>query len=184
MSTKIPPKKSINDRAGGAILILIGVIYMLSEFYDFNLGQYSWPFFVIIPGIVAFVLALSLEEKTGKLLAHAGSVITISGLLLLYQNAFNHFESWAYAWALVLPTSIGIGQVIFGSVKKLDIYIENGKRYIKYGFAIFAVGFFFFELIIGLSGFGLNIIFGGYFLPLLLMALGLFFIFRRRGSDS
>lgn len=40
-----------------------------------------------------------------------GSIITTIGLLLLYQETFDHFESWAYAWALI-PTAVGVGIVI------------------------------------------------------------------------
>ncbi len=185
MSNSKSNKPARNDLVVGAALIVIGIAFWLNQYYGLRLARFSWPFFVIVPGILAFVFALSLEEKAGKWLAHVGSVITMAGFLLLYQNTFKHFESWAYAWALVLPTSIGIGQLIYGSLKNLESVVANGKRYIKYGITIFAVGFIFFELVIGISGFGLNkIVFGGYFFPLLLMALGTFFIFRRRGSSS
>ena len=39
------------------------------------------------------------------------------GVILLYQNAANHFESWAYAWGLVFPTATGLGRMIYGLLK-------------------------------------------------------------------
>ncbi len=182
-STSRKPVRS--DLIAGTVLIIVGIVFWLNQFYALRLGIFSWPLFVIVPGVLAFVFALSLEEKSGKWLAHAGSIITMAGLLLLYQNTFRHFQSWAYAWALVLPTSIGIGQVIFGSLKNSESDVVTGKRFIKYGLTLFALGFVFFELIIGISGFGLNkIVFGTYLFPALLIALGVFFLFRGRGSSS
>ena len=46
-----------------------------------------------------------------------GSAVTMVGTILLFQNTFDYFQSWAYAWALVFPTSVGVGQLIYGSIK-------------------------------------------------------------------
>lgn len=179
MSKNNTKKSARNDLAGGVILILIGVVYMLNEFFNFNLGQYTWPFFVIVPGLLVFIFALTLKAETGKWFATVGSIIAMAGILLLYQNIFNHFESWAYAWSLLVPTGLGLGQIVFGSLKGLDEYAQAGKLNMKRGMTIFVIGFVFFELVIGISGFGLSAIgLGKYTWPMLLIGLGLYVLLR------
>ena len=48
--------------------------------------------------------------------------------ILLYQNTADHFESWAYAWALVFPASTGLGQMIYGSLKERKEMVMTGGR--------------------------------------------------------
>src|SRR5579864_1938921 len=93
----------------GLLLVLLGVLLLIGQLAQIDIGHYGWPFFVIVPGIVLLVLALSARGAVSEGLAILGSVLTISGLILLYQNATDHFESWAYACALVFPGAIGIG---------------------------------------------------------------------------
>lgn len=182
MSKNKSPLISRNDLVAGAILILIGIFYLLGQMFNLNLAKFTWPFFIIVPGTLVFVLALTVETETGKGLAKIGSIITMIGLLLLYQNTFDHFSSWAYAWALVVPTSLGLGQIIYGSLKGLGDYVDTGKRSATRGIIIFVVGAVFFELIIGISGFGLSRI-GRYAWPVLLIGLGLFVLLRGRFSN-
>lgn len=153
----------------GGILIVLGILLLLVNVLDINLGRFGWPFFIIVPGILLFVFALAMEEQIGKLLAIVGSIVTMAGLLLLYQNTTDHWESWAYAWALVCPASIGFGQIIYGSLKSQEDMIKTGTRLAIIGIAIFLIGVIFFELVIGISGFGL----GHFVWPLLLIGLGL-----------
>lgn len=131
---------SRNDAVAGGILILLGIFYLLGQIFNFNLASFTWPFFVIVPGILVFVFGLTAKTELGKGLAITGSIITMVGLLLLYQNTFDRFESWAYAWALVVPTSVGLGQIIYGSLKGLGDYVDTGKRTASLGIIIFVVG--------------------------------------------
>src|SRR5438105_2944071 len=87
----------------GGLLILIGAILLAGQFVRIDVGHDGWPFFVIAPGVVILFLALTARGVVSEGLAVLGSIITVSGLILLYQNATDHFESWAYAWALVFP---------------------------------------------------------------------------------
>jgi hypothetical protein len=88
----------------------------------------------------------------------------MTGLILLYQNTADHFESWAYAWALVLPTSTGLGRMIYGSLNGKKEMVVTGGRSALIGVALFVVGAFFFELVVGISGLGLGL--GGFGWPL------------------
>jgi len=78
------------------------------------------------------------------------------GLLLFYQNPTGHWQSWAYAWALVAPTSIGLAQIVYGTFKGRAELVKTGLRVATVGGIMFLIGFFFFELVLGISGFGLG----------------------------
>jgi len=167
------------DIVFGSVLILLGIVFVLGQMFNFSLGRFLWPMYIIVPGAFLFLLSMTLEGKSGEWLASLGSLVTVVGLLLLYQNTFDHFQSWAYAWALVAPTSIGLGQVIYGSVKERERLVRNGKRLVAIGGAIFMVGGIFFELIIGISGFGLGRV-GHLAWPVLLILVGVMLLLRGR----
>lgn len=175
MSTE---ERNQSSRSGssalGIVFIVLGAFFLLAQFLDIDLGRFTWPFFIIIPGILVFVFALATGGATGEGIAIFGSVVTVTGLLLLYQNTFNHFESWAYAWALVAPTSVGLGRMIYGSLKGNQNSVQAGLKLASIGGVIFLVGFVFFELVIGISGFGL----GGIGMPILLVGLGALLLLR------
>jgi hypothetical protein len=152
----------------GSILILLGIVFLVGQVFNISLGDYLWPFFIIVPGVLLFIFALSLAGGTGEGFAILGSIVTMVGLILFYQNTTGHWESWAYAWALIAPTAIGLGQMTYGLLKGRGEMVRSGSRAAAVGLGIFLVGGFFFELILGISGFGL----GGLGWPLLLIGLG------------
>ncbi len=156
----------------GISLIALGVLLILFNVLNIDYVQFAWPFFVIVPGILIFGIALFVDETLGKLLIIPGSVITVTGIILLYQNTSNHWESWSYAWALVAPAGMGLGFFIYGSLKRQKDTIKKGIQMLIIGLTIFIVGFVFFELVIGISGIGL----GKYGWPLLLIGLGVLFV--------
>lgn len=163
---------STSPMAIGIFLIGLGVILILFNVLDINYGQFAWPFFIIVPGILIFAVALFVEESLGRVLIIPGSLIAITGIILLYQNTSNHWESWSYAWALVAPAGIGVGFFIFGSIKRQTDMVKSGTQMLIIGLVLFVVGFVFFELVIGISGFGL----GSYGWPLVIIGLGILLI--------
>ena len=179
---RMPAKVNI---ALGVILIVLGIVFILGQVVGVNLGRFLWPFFIIVPGALMLIFALVAGGGAGQGLSMAGSIVTMIGLLLLYQNTTNHWESWAYGWALVAPTSIGLGQMLHGRVKGRADIVDSGKRLATIGLIIFLAGAVFFELIIGISGFRSGrivlaaalIVFGAF---LLLRSL----VFSRKGSTA
>lgn len=164
------------NRVLGAVLILVGIVFLLGQFFDISLGRVAWPFFIIVPGLVIFVTALMTEEKAGEGLATVGSIVTMVGLILFYQNLTDHWESWAYAWALIAPTSIGIGHVIYGTLRGSSELVNSGLRMAGIGLVIFLIAAAFFELVIGISGRSLP--YANLLWPLLLIGVGLLFLLR------
>lgn len=162
---------------GGALLILLGIIFLTGQLFDIHLGRYLWPFTIIIPGVFLFFAALALEGEMGKALAMVSGIVTMVGAILWVQSVTEWWASWAYAWALVAPTGPGLGMWLLGSIQDRPDRAElvsAGKNLVRVGLVIFVVAAVFLELIIGVSGHGL----GSYGLPLLLIGFGLFLLLR------
>ena len=160
--------------AFGAILILLGILFLVgryvSTWFNFDVGHYAWPFFIIIPGVLLFLASFVFERRAGIPLAMFGGMVTMTGVILFVQNAFDLYASWAYAWALIAPTSMGLAKLTYGALRGLGDEVSCGLRLSAIGFAMFLIGGFFFELVIGING--LN--FGVSWLcwPALLIGLG------------
>lgn len=167
---------------GGVLLIALGILFLVGQIFDIHIGRYVWPFMVIVPGVVLFFGALAVEEELAKALAIIGGIVTMVGTILLVQSITDLWASWSYAWALVAPTGPGVSLWLLGVAKDNDELVKSGKDLVRVGLVMFVIAAVFFELVIGVSGFGM----GRYGLPLLLIALGLFLLVRnaRRGWDK
>jgi hypothetical protein len=171
------PENSPRGRANlaiGALLIGLGALFLFGHLFHVNLWAFFWPFFIIVPGLLFFV-GMVLGGKPAGPLAIPGSIVTMVGLLLLYQSITGHWESWAYAWALILPTSVGIGLSINGAWSDVERLVTTGAKWITVGIALFLIGGVFFELILNISD---NFI-GNVVWPGLLIAFGLYLLLRR-----
>ena len=167
----------------GVLLIVLGALFLAGQTLGFDLGRFGWPFFVIIPGLAISGVGLAVGGPTGERITPLGAAVTMVGVILLYQNAADHFESWAYAWALVFPTATGLGRMLYGSLKGSKDMVVTGGRSALIGVALFVVVAFFFELVVGISGFGLGL--GGFGWPLGLVIVGIVLLvggllYRRR----
>jgi hypothetical protein len=142
----------------GAILILLGILFLagryVSALLDFDLGHYAWPFFIIIPGLLIFMASFAFERRAGIPMAMFGGMVTTAGGILMLQNIFDLYASWAYAWALVAPTSVGLAKLVYGALRGLGDEVKSGLTLSGIGFAMFVIGGFFFEVVIGINGFG------------------------------
>jgi len=165
----------------GLGLVVFGLIMLAGRF--FRIPFPMWPFIFIIPGALLFVISISPDRENGEGLAITGGIFGTLGLVFLMQMITGFWASWAYIWALIAPTSIGLSQVLYGTIKERDTILDSGWRLTRIGLSILAVGFVFFELIIGISGFGLAR-FGMPVFPLILIFVGVFIfassILRRR----
>lgn len=160
----------------GICLIGFGVLFLLIELLQLNFWRYFWPFFVILPGILFFMVVLSGWRSVSGFAVPA-SIVTAVGLLLLYQNFTNHWQSWAYAWSLIFPTSLGLGLYIAGMRAGIESQRKTGLGLIKFGLLIFVIGGIFFELILGISDSTL----GNILLPALIILLGGYLILSQMG---
>lgn len=104
-----------------------------------------------------FLSAFILERQTGVTLAIFGGMVATVGGILMIQNVFDLYASWAYAWALIAPTSVGLSKLLYGALRGLKDEVKTGLTMAGVGAVIFVVAGAFFELIIGINGFGLNV---------------------------
>jgi hypothetical protein len=83
----------------GIGLILLGILFLVGRYvgarFDIDLGHYAWPFFIIIPGLFLFLFSFALEPRAGIIPAVFGGMIATVGTILLVQNTFDLFASWA-----------------------------------------------------------------------------------------
>lgn len=178
MQTTSPPERTASPSGPpalviGAILVILGLILLVAQLADFALGDLGWPFWIIAVGVVLLVLGLTVVGEQG--LTVGGTIATTVGLILLYQNSTGHWESWAYAWALI-PTASGLGLLLWGLRARNGGHIRNGTWGLLGGLAFFAVAFLFFEGIIGLSGDRLPI--ADWVLPVVVIGIGVVILAR------
>jgi hypothetical protein len=158
----------------GAILIVVGIVFFAGQQLNVDWGDAAWPFYVIAPGLA--LLAFGLTQANGSGLTVAGSVVTIVGGVLLYQNATDHWESWAYAWALVGPGGSGLGMLLYGTRSGNRKMARGGFWQVLTAIGLFAAGYVFFEGIIGISGRPWPL--PDWVLPTAIIAIGLLVLFR------
>ncbi|HET6744340.1 MAG TPA: hypothetical protein VFH90_00625 [Candidatus Limnocylindria bacterium] len=158
----------------GGLLIVVGLIFFIGQWLDVDWGAATWPFYVIVPGLA--MLAFGLTQRNGSGLAIAGSIVTMVGLVLLYQNATDRWESWAYAWALVGPGGSGVGMLLYGTRAGNRRMARDGFWQILTAIGLFLAGFVFFEGIIGISGRRLPI--PDWVLPVAVIAIGVLVLIR------
>ena len=174
---KTENKADRGPQAFGIGLIVFGLIMLAGRFLGIPFSEYLWPFIFILPGALLFILAISSERENGEGLAIAGGILGTLGLVFLMQTVTGFWASWAYIWALIAPTSIGLSQVFYGNIKGRDSIVSSGTKLTKVGLTILAVGFIFFELILGISGFGLYNL-GLPVFPMILIFIGGFILLR------
>jgi hypothetical protein len=132
----------------GLLLIIVGAVVLAARQLGFDLfgpiGDWGWPLFIIVPGIALLALSLLPAPPAGIGFAIAGAIVTTVGSLLLYQSRTGHWESWAYAWALI-PMAAGAALVLYGSFARSSSMVRGGTWMAGIAAALFATFAWFFE---------------------------------------
>ena len=166
------------EAALGGLLLLLGIAVLLGQAFHLELGRVGWPFFVIVPGLGLLRLGLAVAGRLGEVLATVGGVVTVAGVVLGVQNATDRFETWAYAWTLVLLVGAGIGRWLLGAVRGRGELAASGAWLIAAGLVGFLGLAVFFEVLVGIDGrrYGAG---SRYALAVLLIVVGLALLGRR-----
>jgi hypothetical protein len=169
------------EAALGGLLVLLGLVVLLGQAVDLEVGRVGWPFFVIVPGLGLLGMGLAVAGRLGEALAMVGGVVTMAGLVLGVQNATDRFETWAYAWTLVVLIGPGVGRWLVGMVRGRRDLAASGGWLIAAGLVAFVVFAVFFEAVVGIGGRGgaLSGAAGRYILAALLIGAGLVLLGRR-----
>jgi hypothetical protein len=150
------------------ILILLGLWFLALELLPglsaWVHGALGWPLIVVAVGVGLLLIGL-VTDAPG--MAVPACIVAGIGALLYWQNATGHWESWAYAWALI-PGFGGVGTMLMGLWQGRWSEVRAGAWTVLVSLVLFAV----FGAFLG----GLDI-FGPYW-PALLIALGLLLLLR------
>jgi hypothetical protein len=173
-------KRNSGMFVAGAILIAVGLLSLLGQlFRGFAFWSYLWPFIIIVFGGLFFV-GMFAGGKSLAGLAIPGSILSGIGLMMFFQNLFNHWESWAYGWTVILVL-VGVGIFIMGLYSEDDHRRRAGLRLMKVGAILFIIFGGFFELLFSvLQPHGLS----QYLFPALLVLLGVYLVVVRSGILS
>lgn len=159
----------------GFVLVATGGLFLADQLLkDLNLMATFWPLLVVLLGVTFFV-GMLVAGRRGSGLAIPGAVITVLGILLFVQNLFDLWETWAYAWALLI-SAVGIGLLIMNLyIKRLALRRVAGLI-LGIGLLLFVVFGILFELIFFSTRPDSA---SGFFLGAGLVLLGLFILFSR-----
>jgi hypothetical protein len=168
-------QRNAGPLVAGSLLILFGILSLAGQlFRGFHFWDTFWPFMVIGIGAMFFV-GMFAGGKSVSGLAIPGSIITVVGLMLLYQNLTDHWESWSYGWTVILM-AVGLGIFIMGTHGGNEGQRKSGMGVIRIGLILFILFGGFFEFIFSAGErFGLRQI----AFPVGLILLGLYLIIKR-----
>lgn len=164
-------RSNVGALVGGVVLIAFGLLALAGQIFRTVDWGFLWPFTVIGFGALFFVLMFT-GGKQAAAFAIPGSIVGGIGLVLLFQNITDHWESMSYFWTLIIMF-VGAGIYIMGLYGGDIKQKQSGLRVMKVGFILFIIFGAFFEMIF--SSFS-NIVF-----PVLLIVLGAYLVLSRSG---
>jgi len=171
MSTK---KLNVGSLVGGALLIGAGLLSLFGQiFARYNFWDTAWPFILIGVGGLFFA-GMFAGGKSSAGLAIPGSIIGLIGVMMFIQNLFDHWESWAYGWTVIL-IGVGLGIYIMGRYTEDEEQRKSGLRVMKIGAVLFVFFGGFFEMIFNSFGFS------RFLFPVALIVLGGYLVMSRSG---
>jgi hypothetical protein len=160
----------------GILLVLLGAFFLISEQLNFDFNRYGWPMFVIVPGLLLLAVGLAIPHEGGLGAAIPGGILTMTGLIFAFQDATGAYASWAYAWALVAPGSVGVSMALWALLHRRWGLFDAGIKSFATGLGLF-VGFgLFFENILGLDNSQSTVALRNA-LPIMAVGLGVLIVF-------
>ncbi len=132
----------------GIALVALGGLALLGQAGGLTL---DWPAWIIVPGIGLIIASIVVGGPGGTGIAAVGGIVTMVGIVLWVQEAYDLYQTWAYAWALVAPGGVGLGLTIYGLATGRRDDLRGGLGALGVGIVLFLLGFLFFEGVVNLS---------------------------------
>lgn len=132
----------------GITLVALGGLALLGQAGGLTL---DWPAWILVPGIGLIIASVVVGGPGGSGIAAVGGIVTMVGIVLWVQEAYDLYQTWAYAWALVAPGGVGLGLTIYGLATGRRDDLRGGLGALGVGIVLFLVGFLFFEGVVNLS---------------------------------
>lgn len=164
-------RSNVGTLIGGALLIGFGLLSLVSRVFRWLDWGFLWPFLIIGLGALFFI-AMFATGKSAAGFAVPGSIVGGIGLVLLFQNITDHWESMSYFWTVII-IFVGLGIYLMGWYGEDASQRKSGAGVMKVGIILFVIFGTFFEMLF--SSFN-NIVF-----PVLLILLGIYLVLSRSG---
>jgi hypothetical protein len=138
--------------AVGILLAGTGTAWLVTVAYKVHVTS-IWPYYVIAFGVYLALDSLIAKGEGADWFFALGSAVVVAGLILLYQNhaqiqkghSYRPFDTWAYAWPLVVPGALGLALVLLASFPGRRTGFWPGVRLVVAGGALFGIGTLIFE---------------------------------------
>ena len=150
------------------LLIAAGLALLVINVFHISVMGFFWPVFIVGTGLLMMWPAYkSTAEQRSSLsfFAIPGAMVAANGALLFLMNMFDHYESMAYAWTLILAAGAA-GYLYMKRFDEDDASTEKVRGFIRIMVLAFMAMAAVFELLIFQS-------LGGWW-PLLVIGLGLY----------
>lgn len=157
----------------GLLFIFIGIFFLLGRFYNNFLGFGAlWPLFILIPGMIFESNYFTSRNDPGLLVP--GGILTTIGILFLFET-FTGWRFSAYTWP-VYPLSVAVGlfQLYLYSGRSPGLLVPVG---ILGGISVIAFLAMILKATLGMLP---NWFSFGLLVPVCLIILGIYIIFKRR----
>ena len=164
-------RSNVGALIGGALLIGFGLLSLVSRVFDNLNWGFLWPFLIIGFGALFFIAMFAIG-KSGAAFAIPGSIVGGIGLVLLFQNITQHWESMSYFWTLII-LFVGLGIYLMGWYGEDVGQKKSGLGLMKAGFILFILFGTFFEMIFSS--------FSSILFPIMLILLGGYLVLARSG---
>lgn len=113
-------------------LLMIGGGLLLLALWQYGIGL-LWPLFIAVPGVIFLYHAMTGTSSESADMIFPGAILTATGGLLLYQSLTDHWESWAYAWAMYPAVAGYAMQWRATRVKRFRAEYVVGRNMLRYG---------------------------------------------------
>jgi len=168
MAIMLEKLKQYQSYALPLALIIIGGVILLAQIAGVRWLDFTWAFFIILPGLALLHIAVQTKSQQYARLIFPAIVVILTGVILLYQTFTNHWRSWTFLWALYV-VFFGVGLQAYGRRTQNKNDVAMGRNLILGGTATFFFLWMLFELVIFSATFGAVI---GYVLPAVFIGAG------------